>query len=134
MAISIGNSVKVFSTKFFKFVVTKQGSLVTNSAKGGIISFIGFTLPGAIFMGLCGCLYRVLELSSLEVPCLGKLALHGFASASVAVVMQAAWKFSIQMKVTWHNLFLIGVSLILYIVYGSPLFMFALMICGGFIM
>ncbi|EAS07861.1 chromate ion transporter (CHR) family chromate transporter (macronuclear) [Tetrahymena thermophila SB210] len=110
------------------------GSLVTNNWKGGVFAFIGLTLPGALIMGLFGCIYRILQLNQLVVPCLGKLALHGFASASVSVVFQAAWKFCTQMKVSWQDTFIIGSSLVLYILYQSPIFMLALMIIGGFIM
>lgn len=70
----------------FNLPYYKTGSLVSNSWFGGVVSFLGFTLPAASLMGLIGCLYRILELESLILPCYVKLALHGFASSSVAVV------------------------------------------------
>ena len=125
------NSILVPFSNFPYFV---SGSLVSNSWFGGVASFLGFTLPAASLMGLIGCLYRIFELWSLDMPCYGKLALHGFASSSVAVVFQAAWKYFVQMQVTFKNFALIITSLVLFILYEQPLFMIALMVCGGFIM
>lgn len=134
MAISIGKPSCPSFQSNHALLPSYLGTLTTGSCTGGLFSFLSFSIPSAAVIGVLGCLYRILDLWQVEVPCYGQLFLHGFASACVAIVIQTAWQFSIQMNVTAKNLWIIIVSCVLYLMYESPIFMIALMVVGGFLM
>lgn len=69
-----------------------MGSLFTQSAIGGFIAFLMFSLPSALVMMLFGFVFSYIFNVNEVPPQWLDMILHGFQSSTVAVIGSAAFK------------------------------------------
>jgi chromate transport protein ChrA len=96
-------------------MIIAVGSLITESAAGGLISFALFDFPSAIVMVFCALYYKSAIETQVKIPAYVDVCLHGFSCSAVAIVFQAALGFSNKNVTDRFSVFLLAVSSSIYL-------------------